>query len=228
MYGRGLPEGCFITGTDTECGKTEVTLGLMHLYQSLGETVVGMKPIASGAQVTEAGLRNEDAVRIQHQASESCSYQLVNPYTFQPPIAPHLAAGQAGVVMTMELLHDRYLQLAALADRVVVEGVGGWQVPLGGGWTVADLARTMGLPVILVVGLRLGCINHALLSVESITRSGCTLAGWVANRIDTGMLEPDGSIDLLTREIEAPLLGVVPPLSNPGPAEVAACLALPE
>lgn len=205
-----MESGYFITGTDTGCGKTEVTLGLMHLLQSDGKTVLGMKPIASGAMPTEDGLRNDDAQRILQQASIQVPYDLVNPYAFEPPIAPHLAAKQAGVGINFAKILDGHKQLSVQADPVIVEGVGGWRVPLGADGAVSDLAQALNLPVILVVGIKLGCINHALLSAESILATGLTLAGWVANIMDPDMPELDANLDTLRQEIDAPCIGVVP------------------
>ncbi|MES9844833.1 MAG: dethiobiotin synthase [Candidatus Sedimenticola sp. PURPLELP] len=219
-----MSKGYFITGTDTECGKTEITLGLMQLLQSKEQRVLGMKPVASGAEQAPAGLRNEDAVRIRRQASLSVSYDLVNPYAFEPPIAPHLAAEQAGVEIDFEKIGLYYRKLSNQADRVIVEGVGGWRVPLNSVQTVTDLAVDLGLPVILVVGLKLGCINHALLTVESIRASGVTLAGWVANVADPLMLEPEGNLDSLKARIDAPLLGFVPRMEQPDAAAIASLL----
>jgi dethiobiotin synthetase len=205
----------FITGTDTGCGKTEVTLGLMALYQSRGERVLGMKPVASGAEPTADGLRNEDALKIQEQGSVRLPYEQINPYAFAPPIAPHLAARQAGVTIQVEAIRHRCQALSTRADRLLVEGVGGWQVPLNEMDSVADLAHALGLPVILVVGMRLGCINHALLSAQSIVDRGCELAGWVANMLEPEMLEAEANIDALRRRIPAPLLARIPFMPTP-------------
>ncbi len=214
----------FITGTDTGCGKTEVTLGLMALFQSRGERVLGMKPIASGAAATATGLRNDDALKIQAQGSFQVPYEQINPYAFEPPVAPHLAALQARVEVGLDPIIDSCRRLEAQADRVLVEGVGGWLVPLNERETVADLARVLGLPVILVVGMRLGCINHALLSVESIRASGCQLAGWVANQVEPEMLQLAENIVTLEQRIAAPLLGRVPFLETTDPEMIAGCL----
>jgi dethiobiotin synthetase len=216
-----MARGFFITGTDTECGKTEVTLGLMQLLQSEGHTVLGMKPIASGADVTEQGLRNEDALRIQRQASELIPYDQVNPFAFEPPMAPHLAAREAGAEIDLDRIVLAYHQLADPRKLVMVEGVGGWRVPLGPQGAVSDLAAKLDLPVVLVVGLKLGCINHAILTAESILFRGLKLAGWVANTADPEMLAPGGNLDTLRELIEAPLLGVVPRLDQVTPAAVA-------
>jgi dethiobiotin synthetase len=221
--------GYFITGTDTDCGKTEVALGLMQRLQASGHIVLGMKPVASGAARTADGLRNADAVRIQQQASFSVAYELVNPYAFAPPIAPHLAAAQVGVKIELSRIEACFRTLAGQADYALVEGVGGWRVPLSQGLEISDLAAALGLPVILVVGLRLGCINHAVLSAESIRASGARLAGWVANLVDPEMLEPQSNLISLRQCIPAPLLGFIPYLDPPS-AEgmVAAGLRTPD
>lgn len=221
-----MPKGYFITGTDTDCGKTEITLGLMQLLQSQGHSVLGMKPVASGAATTQDGLRNKDALRIRQQASHLVDYERVNPFAFEPPIAPHLAAERAGEVIDFDHINSCYEGLSAEADFVLVEGVGGWRVPLGPEQELSDLAVKLGLPVILVVGLKLGCINHALQSAESILSSGVKLAGWVANTADPGMLEPEGNMESLKQRFQLPFLGLVPRMTRPTPEAVAACLTL--
>ena len=220
----GLLRGYFITGTDTEVGKTEITLGLMTAIAGSGWTVAGMKPVASGCDVAPSGLRNPDALRIAAACSREVEYALVNPYAFEPAVAPHLAAAQAGVEIRFDQILDSYRVLSAEADVTVVEGVGGWRVPLGPDGDLADLAVALGLPVVLVVGLRLGCINHALLTVESILGRGLALAGWVANSVDPAMALREENIATLRGAIDAPCLGVVPWMENPDPAAVAACL----
>lgn len=221
-----MSDGYFITGTDTECGKTEITLALMHLLKARGQSVLGMKPVASGAEPTAEGLRNADALRIQNEASFTIDYDLVNPYAFQPPIAPHLAAEQAGQQIELQQIHQIYQQLGQKADQVLVEGVGGWRVPLNDQAAVSDLACLLDLPVILVVGLKLGCINHALLSVEAILAYGLPLAGWVANLADPQMLEPDANLNSLKQRIPAPMLGYVPRLTDVTPSGIARYLEL--
>ncbi len=223
MSGQGL----FITGTDTGCGKTEISLALMQLYQARGESVLGMKPIASGAEAAAEGLRNADALRLQAQGSRLLPYEQVNPYAFAPPIAPHLAAQQLGEVIDLQRIQVGYEQLAAQADRVVVEGVGGWRVPLNGRDAVSDLALRLGLPVVLVVGMRLGCINHALLSVEGIMASGAELVGWVANQVERDMLCLGENVETLKGLIAASCLGVVPFMESPSVADIACRLDLP-
>lgn len=205
-----MKNGLFITGTDTGIGKTWISAAIMKLLQAQGQTVIGMKPIASGCEQTSAGLRNEDALILQQQSSIKIDYEQINPYAFAPAIAPHIAAEQAGVTIDIQQIAETYNALSQQANWVIVEGVGGWQVPLNENETVADLARALDLPVILVVGLRLGCINHALLSAESIQQSGLKLAGWIANHIDPQMAEQKQNLLSIQQRIDAPLLGIVP------------------
>jgi dethiobiotin synthetase len=219
--------GYFVTGTDTGVGKTVVTLGLMQCLQSQGTSVAAMKPVASGCERLASGLRNTDALQLQRQASMALDYELVNPYAFEPPIAPHIAAAQAGVRIDPENILGSYQRLAARVDCVLVEGVGGWQVPLNEDQTLADLARLLGLEVIMVVAIRLGCLNHALLTAASIAAAGCTLAGWVANRLPP--LNDCGreNINTLKSRISAPLLGVLPEYQGVSANLVAEKLSLP-
>ncbi len=219
--------GVFVTGTDTECGKTEVSLGLMWRLQRRGRVVLGMKPVASGAEMRDGELRNRDALRLQAQGSRDVPYADVNPYAFAPAIAPHLAAQQAGACIDLRLICRGYAALAEQADWVVVEGVGGWRVPLGAGFDTADLALALGLPVLLVVGMRLGCLNHALLTVESVLRHGAPLVGWVANRIDPEMDAWEANLVALREWIPVPCLGLVPHASPPQAQLVAENLAWP-
>ncbi|WP_428605462.1 dethiobiotin synthase [Sedimenticola sp.] len=215
-----MPQGYFITGTDTDSGKTVVTLGLMQRLQSQGYRVVGMKPVAAGADQTPDGWRNQDALQLQAQASRPVDYHLLNPYCFEPPIAPHRAAELAGRVIDFTEIKRCFDQLAGTSDRILVEGAGGWRVPLGPNQSMADLACALDLPVILVVGLRLGCINHALLSVDSIRASGARLAGWIGNQIDPAMQQREANIDTLNAWLDLPCLGIVPWLSSPTPTTV--------
>ncbi|WP_338073143.1 dethiobiotin synthase [Halochromatium salexigens] len=214
-------QGLFVTGTDTEIGKTEVTLGLMSALQQRGLRVLGMKPVAAGCAMTADGLRNEDARRIQAQGSRPVAYAQINPCAFAPPIAPHIAAAQAGVEIALAPIQAAYQGLAAQADWVIVEGVGGWRVPLGPELTLADLPRALELPVLLVVGLRLGCLNHALLSAEAIHTSGLPLAGWIANGVDPAMAAAEDNLATLHARLPAPCMGVVPYLKRPTPERVA-------
>lgn len=221
------PRGYFITGTDTGVGKTAVTLGLMAYLQAQGKTIAAMKPVASGCERTAAGPVNEDALQLQRQSSVALPYALVNPYAFEPPIAPHIAAAQAGVTIATDTIHSACEDIAARADLVLVEGVGGWQVPLNDDETLADLAGALGLEVILVVGIRLGCLNHALLTAQSIMASGCTLAGWVANRLPPAAECARENINALKSRLLFPYLGEVPVMQCVEPELVAGYLSLP-
>lgn len=223
-----MARGVFITGTDTGCGKTEITLGLMHRWQHTGMLVAGMKPIASGAFETADGLRNQDALRIQQQCSLAVPYPQLNPCVYAPAIAPHLAAAMMGKSILIDHIVASYEQLAAISDIVVVEGVGGWQVPLGSSLALPDLVRVLDLPVILVVGLRLGCLNHALLTQESIRHAGVGLHGWIANQVDPAMQAQESNIHTLVNWFEAPCLGVVPYLEPPEPSKVSEYLKVPD
>lgn len=207
-------QGFFVTGTDTEVGKTWVTLALMRAFQDKGMVVGGMKPVASGSEETALGLRNADALSIQAQSSVPNEYAAINPYVFKPPVAPHIAASQAGIEINIDRVLGAYEVLSRQNDIVIVEGVGGWRVPLNSYQSFADLVRAMDLPVILVVGLRLGCINHALLSIETILTDGLNLAGWVASHLSSSYLEPERTLHTLVESIPVPLLGELPYLST--------------
>lgn len=214
-----MVRGVFITGTDTEVGKTRVTLGIMDALQAQGFHVTGMKPVASGCRRTARGLRNEDAERILAQSSRPLPYAQVNPIAFEPAIAPHIAAADAGDHIALDAVEAAYRFMSQDADYCVVEGVGGWLVPLNERETLADLVRRLDLPVILVVGIRLGCLNHALLSVESIRHHGATLVGWVANVLSAQGEWTHENIEALEARIDAPLLGVIPWLEYPSDRE---------
>jgi dethiobiotin synthetase len=202
-------QGVFVTGTDTGIGKTHASVRLLRAHRALGRRAIGMKPVASGCRETSDGLRNDDADALIAASEPMPSYALCNPFALPLAIAPHLAAREAGIEITIEPIALAYRQLAATADRVVVEGVGGWAVPLSATLIQADLVRALEIPVVLVVGLRLGCINHALMSVRAIGGDGCSLVGWIANRIDPAMASVDANIDALRERIAAPLLGVI-------------------
>jgi len=216
--------GFFITGTDTGCGKTEITLGLMAALQARGQRVLGMKPVASGCDQHPEGLRNADAERIHAQGTFTVPYALVNPYAFARPIAPHVAAAEVGISIELDRIRAAHTELTRQADWVLVEGVGGWRVPLGPDCFVGDIPRALDLPVILVVGLKLGCLNHALLTAESIQSSGLQLAGWIANQVDPDMLAPEANLETLQTLIQAPCLGLVPWMAEPDAETIAACL----
>lgn len=198
--------GWFVTGTDTEIGKTHVACGLLRLLAGHGLQVAGFKPVATGCEVSPDGLRNADALALREAGTVDVPYEIVNPYAFAPPIAPHLAAREVGVAIGPEPIVRAFNTLSARVDAVVVEGAGGWRVPLGDDWDMADLAATLDLPVILVVGMRLGCINHALLSAEAI---GPRLCGWVANLPQPAMAALAGNLQSLRSRMPTPCLGVV-------------------
>lgn len=202
--------GLFVTGTDTGVGKTWVSCIILRQWRAAGLAVRGMKPVASGCRRTKDGLQNDDALALMRAAAMQMPYEMVNPCALEPPIAPHLAARAAGERISLEQLARRAEALGGGAQRLVVEGAGGWRVPLGDDCTMADLARLLGLPVVLVVGMRLGCLNHALLSAAAIAADGCTLAGWVANLLHPQMELADENMATLAARIPAPQLGVVP------------------
>jgi dethiobiotin synthetase len=197
----------FLTGTDTEIGKTFITCALLHRAALDGLKAVGLKPIAAG---TDAAGLNEDVEAIRAASNLELPREIINPYCFQPAIAPHIAAAEAGVSMEFGPILASCDKAMQQADLVIVEGVGGFFVPLGVNRSTADLAVELGLPVILVVGMRLGCINHALLTAEAIAARGLRLAGWVANQIDPTMSRFDENLATLQALLPAPLLGSVP------------------
>jgi dethiobiotin synthetase len=205
----------FVTGTDTEVGKTLVSCALLHHLRGRHTRVVGMKPVAAGTLDLPGGPDNEDAVALRAAGSLAVPRALDNPYCLPLPLSPHLAARAAGQTIDVDVLVDRYRQLAALADAVVVEGAGGFHVPLNDTQTGADLAERLALPVVLVVGMRLGCLNHALLTAEAVRARGLRLAGWVANRIDPGMSSVDDNIATLAARLGAPLWADVPRMMPP-------------
>ncbi len=201
----------FVTGTDTGVGKSLVSAALLCGMAERGMKVAGMKPVASGARITDGIVRNEDVdLLLQYSSCPGLDARSINPYVFIPPIAPHLAARQAGIPVRFETVGNMLKRLESLADAVVIEGAGGLLVPLGEEGSMADLCMFLQAPVILVVGVRLGCINHTLLTVEAIQARGLPLAGWVANCLEKDMPEFSGNMDTLLTHVEAPLLGTIP------------------
>jgi dethiobiotin synthetase len=200
------PRGFFVTGTDTGVGKTRVAVALIHGLVGRGLRVAGMKPIASGCRLSEGRLVNDDALALRAAANTAVAYSDVNPYAFEPAIAPHVAARQAGVTIERSRILQSYRTLSLTADAVVVEGAGGWLVPIGSAATMADVARDLCLPVVLVVAMRLGCINHALLTAGAISTSGLLLAGWIANDPGPAMPERTASVNAIRERIGAPQL----------------------
>lgn len=214
----------FIAGTDTGIGKTHAACTLLHALRATGRQVCGMKPVASGCLATPEGLRNDDALALQAASSAPLPYAWINPVALPEPLSPHLAARHAGTTITLAPLSEAFGRLDASHDMVVVEGVGGWMVPLAPGLLASELARAWRLPVILVVGLRLGCLNHALLSARAITADGCRMLGWIGNRIDPAMAAVEDNLETLRESLPAPCLGVLP--HGVDPARAAARLDL--
>ena len=213
---------CFVTGTDTEIGKTCIALGLMAVCKNRGLAVAGMKPVASGGQVLQGKLVNDDALKIRSACSRPLDYELINPCVMREAIAPHIAAKKESRPIDLADIVAAYQSLCGRHEALVVEGVGGWRVPLGEDLQTSDLVRALNLPVVLVVGLRLGCINHALLSAEAIRADGHRLLGWVANSIDPAYKETEDTIETLGQALAAPLLGAIPHgrMNAPGVAKV--------
>lgn len=217
----------FVTGTDTDIGKTTVAAGLLHVARRQGLSTAAAKPLASGCQASAEGLRNADALTLQAECDPPLPYALINPYAFEPAIAPHVAAREAGVDLDVTQLAAAVQRvLAHGADFTLVEGAGGWRVPLSGEVYLSDLAVTLGLPVILVVGMRLGCLNHALLTAQAIRADGLHLAGWVANQVDPHMPRQAENLQDLRARLDAPCLGWVPHLAPADAAQAAQHLRL--
>lgn len=209
-------KGVFITGTDTGVGKTLVAAMIVRTLVGFGMKVAGMKPVASGSQRTPDGLRNDDALALATAANVAAPYETVNPYCFEPPIAPHIAAKEAGTAIDLHLVRRRFDELAQQAEFVVVEGAGGWLAPISATQTLADIALALEIPVILVVGMRLGSLNHALLSAESITARRAQLVGWVANRIDPGFERAAENLATLSARLQGEPLADVPFMTQGG------------
>lgn len=217
--------GYFIAGTDTEIGKTAVACALLHRLRARHARVVGMKPVAAGAERRDGSWFNEDVAHLRAASSLAVDPALDNPYLFEEPVSPHIAAARAGRSVDIAHVVDCHRRLAGEADAVVVEGVGGFCAPLTPQHTAADLAQALDLPIILVVGMRLGCLNHALLTLEAIAARGLPLAGWVANTVDPAMRARADNLETLRRRIDAPLLADLPRLDPFDPSRVA--IALP-
>jgi len=219
-----MAKGFFITGTDTNIGKTFTSCALLHLLSQQGFKVAGMKPIASGSTVVQEGtrhsvtlnghrLQNADALALMRHSNLPLHYAQVNPYCFEPAIAPHLAAAQADVEIDINTIQQAYDEISKQADWVIVEGVGGWRVPINSKQTVADMALQLKLPVILVVGMRLGCINHALLSMESLKSTGVEIKGWIANKMDDMDFYQE-TLKTLQNKMKMTYLGSMPYFEN--------------
>ena len=205
-----MTRGVYITGTDTGIGKTTASCALLHALRVRGLRAVGMKPVASGCERTTDGWRNDDALRLLAASDPQPDYALVNPYALPDPTAPELAAYDIGITIALDPLSAAFDALAAQADFVVVEGVGGWAAPLSARLDQAELVRALDLPVLLVVGLRLGCINHARLTERAIRADGLHLFGWIGSALDPDFQRSDETVAILDRVIDAPRLGLLP------------------
>jgi len=212
----------FVTGTDTDAGKTVATCTLLEAFRQRGLRTIGLKPVAAGCEEGEGGLRNSDALKLQQVMTESLPYEQINPIALREPIAPHIAAQREGRRLQASRLAG-LIRGAAMtpADVVLVEGAGGWLVPLNERQTLADLVRELQYPVILVVGMKLGCLNHALLTAQAIYQEGLTMAGWIANCVDPHMDQFDANLQTLESMLPAPCLGVIPHQSPPDFAKLA-------
>lgn len=215
----------FVTGTDTEIGKTTIAAGILHAAHCAGLTTAGVKPVAAGCEITAEGPRNDDALALLAECRPELEYDQVNPIALEAAIAPHIAAQEEGVALGTAVLAEACQAVFAMQrDLTLVEGAGGWLVPLNPDETLADLAKALQAQVIMVVGMRLGCINHALLTAQAIERYGLKLAGWVANYVDPDMSRPQENFETLERLLPAPCLGKVPRLTRADAASVAAHL----
>jgi dethiobiotin synthetase len=208
-----MARGVFITGTDTGVGKTVVAAALIKALASQGLRVAGMKPVAAGASMTASGLRNADALALMQAANVTAGYETVNPYCFAPPIAPHIAARDARVIVDLALLRARFEELAGAADCVVVEGAGGWLTPISAAASMADVAAALALPVVLVVALKLGCLNHTLLAARALASHRAGFAGWIGNSIDPAFERAADNIAELERRLQ-PAAAIVPYASH--------------
>ena len=217
----------FVVGTDTGIGKTHATCALLHALARRHARVCGMKPIASGGVQTEDGLGNEDSIAHRAASTVRVPPHLDNPILLPEPLSPHLSAARAGTSIDFDVVLAAVAELRRRTDALVVEGAGGFLVPLGDTRTGADLAVAMGLPIVLVVGMRLGCLNHALLTAEAIRARGLVLAGWIANRVDPGFLCPDENVDYLRTHLGAPLWADLPFSARPNPRADADRFQLP-
>lgn len=221
---RRLVRGYFVTGTDTGVGKTLLCCALLQAFAGRGKRVAGMKPVAAGAVREEGGLRNEDVELLLAAGNIVAPRSQVNPYCFEAPIAPHIAAHAAGMKISLAVIRKKFAELAQAADLVVVEGAGGFCVPLNAREDMADVAQCLELPVLLVVGMRLGCINHALLTARAIRARGLTLAGWLANHIDPKLEQADANVAALAQRLQAPLIARIPFSHDPDARRIAALM----
>jgi dethiobiotin synthetase len=217
----------YITGTDTDAGKTLVTCALLQAFRARGRTAIGMKPVASGCERTADGWRNEDALKLLANSEPRPDYALVNPFALPDATAPEIAAAHAGVSVTLPNIDAAFRVLRDQADIVLIEGVGGWLAPLAHGFDQSELVRRFDASVILVVGVRLGCINHVRLTARAIAADGSNLIGWIASEIDPSLAHSDEYFDLLCTALPVPCLGRLPHTPAPDPSKLAGHLRLP-
>lgn len=222
-----MKKAFFVTGTDTDVGKTTISSGLLAKAVQQKLMTAAIKPIASGCTKTAQGLRNSDALTLLENTNLSLTYEEINPIAFLPPIAPHIAAQEQDIDLSVTTLYP-YVKHVLLkkADFTLIEGAGGWRVPLNDTEYLSDLVKALALPVILVVGVRLGCVNHAVLTLETIQRDGLIVAGWIANIIDPQMARLDDNLQTLAKLIKVPCLGTVPHLTKLTATHVASYLSL--
>ena len=220
-------QGLYVTGTDTGVGKTLASSALLHALRRADVRALGMKPVASGCERIDGAWRNEDALALQRAGTFEARYEDINPDALEHPLAPELAARDAHVDIALGPILDAHARLSAQADCVIVEGVGGWMAPLATHLMQADLVRALDLPVVLVVGLRLGCLSHAYLSERAIAADGCRLIGWIATGVDPLMARVDDNVTLLRERLQAPCWGVLPNDPHPDPARMSQHLVLP-
>ena len=217
----------YVTGTDTGIGKTLASCALLHALRGHGLRAVGMKPVASGCERVDGEWRNADALALQAAGGAGIAYADINPFALEHPLAPELAAREAGVEVALEPILAAHARLAQQADALIVEGVGGWAAPLSATLMQADLVRALQLPVLLVIGLRLGCLNHALLSARAIAADGLHLAGWIASHVDPAMERVEDNLAMLRKRMPAMCWGVLPHAQPPDPACLASRLRIP-
>jgi len=217
----------YVTGTDTGIGKTLASCALLHALRGHGLRVAGMKPVASGCERIDGEWKNADALALQSAGEPGIAYADINPFALEHPLAPELAARDAGIEVCLPSILAAHARLAEHSDALIIEGVGGWAAPLSASLMQADLVRTLRVPVLLVVGLRLGCLNHALLSARSIAADGAHLAGWIASHVDPAMERVDDNLAMLRERLPVPCWGVLPHAEHPDPALLASRLRIP-
>ncbi|MEF9978455.1 MAG: dethiobiotin synthase [Thermomonas sp.] len=217
----------YVSGTDTGIGKTLVSSALLHALRGHDLRAVGMKPVASGCDRVDGEWKNADALALQTAGEPGIAYADINPFALEHPLAPELAARDAGVEVALPPILDAHARLAEHADALIIEGVGGWAAPLSASLMQADLVRALRLPVVLVVGLRLGCLNHALLSARAIAADGAHLAGWIASHVDPAMERVEDNIAMLRARMPAPCWGVLPHAPDANPAAMTRYLRIP-